>query len=48
MDPSGLYIGTLAESSEQYYSRFLVYEIGTGKKVSELGRLDNINKNAVK
>lgn len=48
VDPSGLYIGTFAESLVGVNNKLLLYEIGTGKKASELGRLDNINPQAVK
>lgn len=48
IDPSGLYVGTFAESSIGVNNRFAVFEIGTGKKASELGRLENVSVNAVK
>ena len=42
IDPSGLYVGTFAESLAGVNTRFVLYEIGTGKKASELGRLDDV------
>ena len=48
VDPSGLYIGAFTESAPGLYTKFILYEIGTGKKASELGRLDNICYNATK
>ena len=48
VDPSGLFVGTFAESSPGVNSRFLLYELGTGKLSSELGRLDNICPSAAR
>ena len=42
VDPSGLYVGTFAEALPGVNSRFMLYELGTGKLASELGRLDDI------
>lgn len=48
VDPSGLYVAVLAETSVEMYCKIIVYETGTGRKASEVGRLDNVSKDAVK
>jgi WD40 repeat protein len=48
LDPSGLYVGVFAESYVGMHNRFVLYEIGTGRKASELGRLDKMVSNAAK
>lgn len=41
LDPSGLYIGVLIPNQFGVYHKFAIYETGTGKKSTELSRLDN-------
>jgi hypothetical protein len=48
IDPSGLYVATLSETFVDIHNKILVFEVGTGKKSSELGRLDNIIPQTVK